>query len=65
MKSGTISIVYQQLTATDTTISATFTDTRGEATTMTGTPIEVIVQFHFCTGNNAEILSEDALTYTF
>jgi len=67
LKSGTISIAIPAgTTATDTTISATFTDTRGEATTMTGTLNRGDSTVSFAaTGNNAEILSEGTLTYTF
>ena len=67
LKSGTISIsIPAATTATDTTISATFTDTRGEATTMTGTLNRGDSTVSFAaTGNNAEILSEGTLTYTF
>ena len=66
LKSGTISIsIPAGTTATDTTISATFTDTRGEATTMTGTLNRGDSTVSFAaTGNNAEILSEGVHLHT-
>ena len=64
-KSGTISIDIPASTTASESISATFTDLRGAATTMSATLNRTNSTVTFAaTGNNADIISHE-LTYTF